>query len=140
MVRVYKRMILALSYQVSNGVSSETRWYDSDMEKPQKFETSDTPKTEAWEPVPIESGKTVSLSSIELHPEFQKAAKGFAELVSDIEKKETGRILRPEEAFGRLMESEGVTNEDGDIRFALMEDGEELGAFNVLSGFWRFKI
>lgn len=109
------------------------------MEKPQKFEAREPIKEQSWETVSVEPGKAISLSSIELHPEFQKAAKGFAELVSEIEKKETGRILPSEEVFGRLMEMEGMTNANGDIKYSLVEDGEEIGAFNVLAGFWRFK-
>ena len=95
-------------------------------------------KQEHWDMVSIAPGSKVELSSIELHPELQEAAKGFAGLVSSIEAKETGGVLRTEEVFGRLMDSAGTVDEEGGIRFSLTEDGEELGSFNIPAGYWRY--
>lgn len=101
--------------------------------------TTESPKEPEWSPAPIERGEKISLTAIEFHPDFQKAAKGFAEFVAEAHEKETGETIPSGEVFGRLMDIEGVATENGDIRFPLIENGEEVGAFNAIAGFWRRK-
>ena len=90
-----------------------------------------------WMSDPTPPGTPIQLASIDIHPEFTEAAKQFTQMAAEIHQAETGEAIPPSEVFGRLLETEGVVDEEGGARFPLGNDPEDPGYFRIPEGYWK---